>query len=213
MISKWIKNRIMARKIKEEANQTKEKILMAALDLFYQKGYGKTSLNDISNSLKMTKGAIYWHFKNKEDLFYSLIEWIWQEVERSMYLKFENVETTDDLKELMIDYVKIVLSNENLRKGYCIFLSRSEWMNELKGISSYIIKKFEEYINFMVKALKKLQDKGEINHDINVFLTAKGILSSIDGIIISSLFLDNFTDTQDQVENLLNIFLKGLNAK
>lgn len=52
----------MARKAKEEAEKTHEMILQSAVLLFADKGYEKTTLNDIADSLQMTKGAIYWHF-------------------------------------------------------------------------------------------------------------------------------------------------------
>ena len=49
----------MARKAKEEAEKTHEMILQSAVLLFADKGYEKTTLNDIADSLQMTKGAIF----------------------------------------------------------------------------------------------------------------------------------------------------------
>ena len=52
---------------------TRDRILDAAEDVFYDKGYSNTTLNEIAEAASVTRGAIYWHFKNKEDLFLSLI--------------------------------------------------------------------------------------------------------------------------------------------
>ncbi len=64
----------MARRTKEEAQQTRCHIMSTALNLFCSHGLAKTSLTDIARAADLTRGAIYWHFKNKEELFVSLWE-------------------------------------------------------------------------------------------------------------------------------------------
>ena len=53
------------RRTKAEAEQTREDILNAAIDMFYKDGVSKTTLNGIATHAGVTRGAIYWHFKNK----------------------------------------------------------------------------------------------------------------------------------------------------
>lgn len=53
---------------------TKEKILMTALHLFARDGYEAVSVSTISGELGMTKGALYKHYKNKRDIFDSIVE-------------------------------------------------------------------------------------------------------------------------------------------
>jgi len=65
---------VMARKSKEDAEKTRKKILASALSLFVKKGYEHTTFNDIAARLKMTKGAVYWHFASKEDLLLELVK-------------------------------------------------------------------------------------------------------------------------------------------
>jgi len=60
------------RKTKEEAQKTKEKILYGALDCFSEQGYFNTSLDEIAKRAAVTRGAIYWHFKNKAEIFDAL---------------------------------------------------------------------------------------------------------------------------------------------
>lgn len=55
----------MVRKTKEEAENTRREILKAALEVFYQKGYSRTTFDEIAARINLTKGAVYWHFKNK----------------------------------------------------------------------------------------------------------------------------------------------------
>ncbi len=66
----------MARKTKEEAMKTREAIIDAAVRVFSEKGIPRTTLADIAREAGVTRGAIYWHFKNKEDL----LEVLWDDV-------------------------------------------------------------------------------------------------------------------------------------
>lgn len=64
----------MARKTKAEAAATRETLLDAAEEVFFTKGVARTSLEQIARHAGLTRGAVYWHFKNKGDLFMALVE-------------------------------------------------------------------------------------------------------------------------------------------
>lgn len=64
----------MARKTKQEAQETRQYILDVALRLFSQQGVSSTSLGEIAKAAGVTRGAIYWHFKDKSDLFSEIWE-------------------------------------------------------------------------------------------------------------------------------------------
>ena len=64
--------------------ETKESILMTALRLFARDGYEAVSVSAIAGALSMTKGALYRHYKNKRDIFDSIVERMYQiDTERS----------------------------------------------------------------------------------------------------------------------------------
>src|SRR5688500_9102310 len=63
----------MVRKTKEEAQATRSALLDAAELLFHARGVSRTSLNDIAHAAGMTRGAIYWHFADKADLFNAMM--------------------------------------------------------------------------------------------------------------------------------------------
>ena len=60
------------RALAHEANSTRERILDVALDLFVTQGYDGTSLREIAEQLGVTKAALYYHFKSKEDILLAL---------------------------------------------------------------------------------------------------------------------------------------------
>jgi len=63
----------MARKTKAEAAATREALLDAAEEVFLEKGVARTSLEQIARHAGMTRGAVYWHFRNKADLFQAML--------------------------------------------------------------------------------------------------------------------------------------------
>ena len=61
------------RRTKEEAAITREQLLRKALATFSKKGYAATTLEDIAREAEVTRGAIYWHFGSKAELYNTLI--------------------------------------------------------------------------------------------------------------------------------------------
>ena len=62
----------MERAGRKKTLETRDRILDAAEDVFNECGYSNTTLNEIAEAAGLTRGAIYWHFKNKEDLFQAM---------------------------------------------------------------------------------------------------------------------------------------------
>ncbi|EGI6810113.1 multidrug efflux transporter transcriptional repressor AcrS [Escherichia coli] len=59
----------MAKRTKAEALKTRQELIETAIAQFAQYGVSKTTLNDIADAANVTRGAIYWHFENKIQLF------------------------------------------------------------------------------------------------------------------------------------------------
>ena len=64
----------MARKTKEDTQKTYEALLEAAQRIFIKQGIANTTLNHIAEEAGMTRGALYWHFENKDALILALWE-------------------------------------------------------------------------------------------------------------------------------------------
>src|SRR5262245_27004238 len=62
------------RRTKEEAEQTRRALLDAGLRVFGRQGYAATTLEDIAREAAVTRGAIYWHFGGKAELYQALVQ-------------------------------------------------------------------------------------------------------------------------------------------
>ena len=87
----------MPRRTKEEARETRRRILHSALDTFGEKGFTRASLANIAARIGLTKGAVYWHFENKVDLFCSLAREMDARGERTVAGTIEDLEDLDDV--------------------------------------------------------------------------------------------------------------------
>lgn len=76
----------MPKRTHEDAMQTKQSILDAALEVFSRYGYEKSSLSDVAREAKVTRGAIYWHFEDKSELLCELCKSIASRHDLTLYL-------------------------------------------------------------------------------------------------------------------------------
>ena len=90
----------MARKTKEDALATRELILDAAERVFHQRGVSRTSLQEIAKDAGLTRGAIYWHFENKGELFHAMMERV------TLPMMARMTEITPDDEERPLDKIR-----------------------------------------------------------------------------------------------------------
>ena len=121
---------------------TKENILMTSLHLFARNGYEAVSVSTISGELGMTKGALYKHYKNKRDIFDSIVERMYKiDAERSVQykvpdgLKNEGIAVSwDTVKQFTVAQYKFWTEDDfaqNFRKMLTLEQYRNEEMAKL----------------------------------------------------------------------------------
>ncbi|MBQ3774599.1 MAG: TetR family transcriptional regulator [Ruminobacter sp.] len=105
----------MVRKTREEALKTKLKIMDVAKQLFCEKGYEKTNLSDIADVAGVTRGAIYWYFQNKDDLFVEICKAM-VNTESNLFHSIENIDSSvsplDSLRQWLYT-INVSLKNED----------------------------------------------------------------------------------------------------
>lgn len=121
----------MARRTKEEAATTRESVLMAALDLFTEKGYSRTTLVDIAKRIGMTRGAVYWHFDGKPALLAALMDHVHFLKENWVESQIPDIQTLDELRRAFILYAKVVQDDQVIRKFEFFLNYQMEWSEEL----------------------------------------------------------------------------------
>ena len=123
----------MARRTKEEAAKTRAQILDSALSIFVKKGYDRTTFNDIASRLKLTKGAVYWHFESKDALLVAILDDMFKSFERQ-FTSFRAVRGVDDgdltfglVADLMVKTARMVVSSRKLSSFFMLMKCQMKW--------------------------------------------------------------------------------------
>lgn len=123
----------MARKTKQQALETRQHILDVAIRLFSQQGVSATSLAQIAQAAGVTRGAIYWHFKNKSDLFseiWELSESSISDLESEYRAKFPD-DPLSVLREILVYILEATVVEERRRLMMEIIFHKCEFVGEM----------------------------------------------------------------------------------
>jgi len=157
---------------------TKEYIIDVAYKLFLTQSYEAVSISDISNAIGFTKGALYHHFKNKEELFHAVIDKHFPLT--SMSLDYENIslkEYTDACIEHIHKLLKeTITSNEEFTPVNFLALI----VDSFRHYEGFVEKKSTIIDNDVEKAkviIGNAIKRGEIRDDIDISVIAMQYLS------------------------------------
>ncbi len=93
---------------------TRSRIQSVAVELFGEQGYEKTSLREIAERLGVTKAALYYHFKSKEDIVHSLVDDYFGQVDALVAWGRRQPSTAQVRGELLSRYLDIVIDGHEV---------------------------------------------------------------------------------------------------
>lgn len=198
----------MVRRTKEEAEETRLQILEAAELMFHDKGVAHTSLADIAKAAGVTRGAIYWHFQNRADLFRAMLDRLIWPLE-SLALATEDENEPDPLGRMRTLLVKILQRVEldpQARRTMEILYFRCEYTEELSVMKAEIIRLSQDCDSRIAKALENAAKKGQLPGDLNFARAAVYLHAMIDGLQFNWLLNPSYslaTDAELMVDTVL----------
>ncbi|GGH65481.1 TetR family transcriptional regulator [Comamonas phosphati] len=124
----------MVRRTKAEADETRTKLLDAAEEVFFEKGVSRTSLGDIAQRAGATRGAVYWHFKDKVDVFSSMLSRICMPFDEICDDKYCDLPPLERLRESIQMVFESMDGDERRRKVFETALFKMEYVGELEAM-------------------------------------------------------------------------------
>ena len=202
----------MTRRTKEEAEQTKTDIIFAGLELFSTKGYSKTTFDDIAKHIGLTKGALYWHFRNKPDLLFEIIRRMFAAKVQKLSPNIEQVHNLAQLRDFFAIEAREVRDDAQYKKFLFFVSYQMEWSEMLISKASQVIKDIYNFPTDMIRsALTEAQKSGEISPNINIDETIIMIISLWKGLLNTHLSEGSrMLDFPDMVYSAYDTFFKGL---
>jgi TetR/AcrR family transcriptional regulator, acrAB operon repressor len=205
----------MARKTKAEAEITRIELLDAAERLFLAQGVSRTSLQHIAAAAGVTRGAVYWHFKDKSDLFNAMVD--------RFVLPLEDADTRFDvddgtpvlplLRARTLEVFTQIATEPTTQRVLEIVLHKVEAVGELAGIHERRRQSCDGYRQRVERALVRGQQRGEVTSQLPARQLALGWHALVDGLIQAwSLDPQGFRLLEDGAP-VLDFHLAGMAAR
>ncbi|MBE6382444.1 MAG: TetR family transcriptional regulator [Lentisphaerae bacterium] len=177
----------MARKTKDEAERTRERILASALALFVKNGYENTTLTDVAARLKMTKGAVYWHFSSKEKLLVAIVDEMLNRFASELEAKMPRHEMSfHSVADAMVENAKMIAKSPS---AYLFMKTQVRWGSAtMRGVREDLLtnRRFGPF-NAFVQAIENDMRKGAIREGVVPKEAASICLAMWDGLVQAQL--------------------------
>lgn len=173
------------RKTKTEAQKTRQHLLDAALEVFWRDGVTRASLQAIAQEAGVTRGALYWHFKNKEDLFETLFE--------QQYADFfaafndqtlrDNQDVWTHLQHNLTAMFETLATRESKHKFCNVMFSKCEQTAGNETITELACRYHRLFQKQIAYALQLSREQGRLPENTDIELAAIYLESSLVGLI------------------------------
>jgi len=186
----------MPRRAKIEAEKTRARILASALALFARKGYERTTFNDIAARLKMTKGAVYWHFESKEALLIALVDEMLEKFERQIVDIMPRSELTfEAVADTMVRTARLVVDDPKGSAFFMLMKTQVRWGSDsMRAVRENLLtnQRFGPWHAFS-QAVENDKAAGRARADANAEEAANMCIAAWDGMVQAKI--DGFLRT------------------
>lgn len=208
-------NNAMPRRTKEEAQETREHLLDAAEALFQRDGVSATSLNDIACAAGLTRGAVYWHFRDKADLFDAMLERAYGPLHEQHDIALEAADhgaPLDLLRRHVTAVLRAIAGDERLCRIVDITENKVEYVNDLLPAMRHRTDVRGGYIAQLTHALARAQALGHAQRDVPPGALALGLFALIDGLVRHWVLQPSAFDLVDTGRIAVDRYLRGVVA-
>jgi TetR/AcrR family acrAB operon transcriptional repressor len=196
----------MARRTKEEAEETRVQILDATERVFHEKGVSRASLAEIAAAAGVSRGAIYWHFENKTDLFQAMLERIRMPIEE-LARASESEDEPDPLgrmHQLLVRLLKRVELDPQSRRIHEILRHKVEYTEELGDLRQKMQDLSADCDLRIAKALRNAVNRGQLPADLDCRRAAISLHAYMEGLQTNWLLVPAGFSLAEEAENLVN---------
>ncbi len=204
----------MVRRTKIAALETRHCLLDVAERIFSERGVTRTSLADIAKAAGVTRGAIYWHFTDKADLFCSMVARVTMPME-SPACQTDHRAAADPLnsiREMMVGILRRTSEDPQARRVFHIVFHKCEHVDEMKPV-------WQRFNEMRASCLSRIEDgvraamaKGQLPGTLDARQAAVGLRALLDGLVSNWVMDPDYHPRENEAERLVDLFLNALHA-
>lgn len=190
------------RRTKAEALETRSVILDAAEQVFFERGVSQTSLTHIASHAGLTRGAIYWHFTGKSDLFLAMHERAY--LPQRAFLDSQNLLSDEHplaaLERTMLESMRRFGQDERAKRVYSILVLRCEYVGEMEN-AMCTHREGEDHMKAVIlSAFGRARDRGELRSGLDPKTATNVCVGAMTGLLTEWLRLNESFDLVDAAE-------------
>lgn len=173
----------MVRRTKADAEATRTALLDAAEELFLANGVSRTSLQDIASAAGTTRGAIYWHFQDKGDLFNAMMERVTLPMERSINAAQAVEAPLQRLRISVLTALRITATDEQARRVFMIATQQVEFNGEMLAVRERKLRWRDDYLRYLEQEFDAAAQEAGITLPTDTRTAALGLKAILSGVL------------------------------
>jgi TetR/AcrR family acrAB operon transcriptional repressor len=201
------------RRTKEEAAETRQALLDAALRVFSRQGYAATRLEDVAQEAGVTRGAIYWHFKSKAELYNTLVGEVSLRAQGAADLaRAEDADPLQNFRRIMIRMLELVEEDADYRAVLELTMFKTELTPELEGGVRIKVEAFRAEQERLAGILRRGIERGLVRRDLDPIEGARACVAVINGAILLWLLDPRAFSLKASAPALVEVYIRGIAA-
>lgn len=203
----------MARRTKEDAAATRQALLQAGLATFSRVGYAMARLEDIAREAGVTRGALYWHFSSKADLYSALIADATERIERVIGAALaEGGSFVASTRRVMVRMLAYLEEDDTYRETQALLLLRTGLDSDAdpgRAAQELDLQTRERELTDIMRAGVQM---GQFRADLDPVEGARAMLAYLDGIMTHWLLAPDTFSVSASAPALVDIYIRGVAA-
>lgn len=199
------------RRTKEDAEKTRCAILAAAEELFLQNGVAHTSLEQIARAAGVTRGAVYWHFQNKADLFHGMLDQVRlppEELAQRLIVNAD-IDPLQPLRDICVEGIRS-LAEVQKRRIFTILLHRCEMTEELRPAEERHQAFIDQFIELCESQFSEASRRGLLHPGVQPKQAAQALHALVVGLFTDSTRNPRGYDLTLEPAALIDALFRGL---
>ncbi len=204
----------MVRKTKQEAAVTRSAILEAAVEVFASVGVAGASLEQIAQAAGVTRGAVYWHFKNKPAVFYALYDQLYTPFYEMILhdLEQDPPEPLQQLENLCIRLFLELADDVAKQRVLSIFFLKCDYAGDMREVMQCQLERKQRSITLFALYFERALRKGQLAAGVDPHVLTLSLLSYLTGMTYEYLRMPEVFQIKVFAPQMLNSFFRGIRA-
>lgn len=202
----------MAKRTRDEALATRNRILDAAERVFCERGVSRTSLADIAAAAGTTRGAIYWHFRDKADLFCAMVARVTLPMEEQVCVTWNPGmgDPLDLVRTRMAAVLERTAADPQCRRVFHIIYHKCEFVDDMRDVWKRLGEMRAGCMAHVEQGFREAVAMGLLPHGVNPRTAAAGLYALVDGLINNWVILPDYVPPRRTGRYMVELYLNGL---